>query len=180
MEMANIEHHSLAVLDLLLLQTVDLSYRCRNKMRDLWMCEFSLCNEVSLYKYKNWERCTKILTWLRGLNNHHHGPTHESRVEPDWSWIYFPFLLRLRCSCVWKPGGKQASGSKMMCVSYKSCVFWYLIEKRILIDIQFPETVLIVRQCTGKDGLTSTWKCTSALLNMIRCHGYKVGYLSWQ
>ena len=35
MEMANIDHHSLPVLDLLLLQTVDLSYRCRNKMRDL-------------------------------------------------------------------------------------------------------------------------------------------------
>ena len=143
------------------------------------VCEFSLCNEFSLYKYKNWEQCTKILTWLRGLNSHHHGPTHKSRVEPDWSWSYFPFLLRLRCLCFWKPGVKQASGSKLMCVSNKSCMFWYLIEKRIFIDIQFPETVLIVCKCAGKDGLNSTWKCTSALLNMIRCHGYKVGYLSW-
>ena len=44
-------------------------------------------------------------------------------------------------------------------------------------DIQFPENVLIVRKCTGKDGLNTTWKCTSALLNMIRYHGYKVGHL---
>ena len=50
--------------------------------------------------------------------------------------------------------------------------------KAHLIDIQFPEIVLIVRKCAGKDGLNSTWKCTSALLNTIRCHGYKVGYLS--
>ena len=54
----------------------------------------------------------------------------------------------------------------------------YLIKKRILIDIQFPEIVLIVRKCAGKDGLNETSKCTSAPLNMIRCHGYKVGYLS--
>ena len=51
-------------------------------------------------------------------------------------------------------------------------------QKAHLIDIQFPEIVLIVRKCTGKDGLNSTWKCTSALLKTIRCHGYKVGYLS--
>ena len=50
------------------------------------------------------------------------------------------------------------------------------MEKCILSDIQFPEIVLIVRKCAGKDGLNETWKCTSALLNMIRCHGYKVGY----
>ena len=43
-----------------------------------------------------------------------------------------------------------------------------------LIDIQFPEIVLIVRKYAGKDGLNSTWKCTSALLNMIRFCGYKV------
>jgi len=35
MEMANVDRGSLADLDLLLLQTVDLSYRERNKMRDL-------------------------------------------------------------------------------------------------------------------------------------------------
>ena len=40
--------------------------------------------------------------------------------------------------------------------------------KAHLIDIQFPEIVLIVRKCAGKDGLNSTWKCTSALLNTIR------------
>ena len=49
--------------------------------------------------------------------------------------------------------------------------------KAHLIDIQFPEIVLIVRKCAGKDGLNSTWKSTSALLKIIRCHGYKVGYL---
>ena len=32
-----------------------------------------------------------------------------------------------------------------------------------LIDIQFPEIVLIVRKFTGKNGLNSTWKCTSVL-----------------
>ena len=30
-----------------------------------------------------WERCTKILAGLRGLNSPHHGPTQESRVEYD-------------------------------------------------------------------------------------------------
>ena len=47
-------------------------------------------------------------------------------------------------------------------------------------DIQFPEIVLIVRKCTGKDGLNTTWKCPSALLKIICCHGYKVGYLRYQ
>ena len=50
--------------------------------------------------------------------------------------------------------------------------------KTHLIDIQFPEIVLIVRKCAGKDGLNATWKYTSALLNTIRCHGYKIGYFS--
>ena len=50
--------------------------------------------------------------------------------------------------------------------------------KAHLIDIQFPKTVLIVRKWAGKDGLNSTWKCTSAVLKTIRYHGYKVGYLS--
>ena len=158
---------------------VDLSYRWRNKVHDLWLSGISWYNEFFLYKYKNWERCTKILTWLCGLKSHHQGPKHESRVEPDWSWSYFPFLYRLHCSWPWKPGIKQASSSKMICVLHKSCVFKYLIETCILIVIQFPEIVLIVRKCAGKDGFNLTWKCTSALLNMIRCHSYKVCYLSW-
>ena len=124
---------------------------------------------------KNRERCTKRLSCLCGLNSYHHRPTQEIKFEPDWSWSYFSFLCHLHCSCPWKPGVKQASSLKMMYVSCKSCVLWYLIEKCILINIQFPETVLIVLKYTSKDGLNSTWKCSLTLLNMI-CYGYKVGY----
>ena len=45
------------------------------------------------------------------------------------------FPLERTFSYPWKPCVKQASSSKMKCVSYKS--FWYLIEKRIWLTSNF-------------------------------------------
>ena len=68
---------------------------------------------------------------------------------------------------------------KMMWVLNKSSTLWYLIKKCILIEIQFPEIVLIVRKWPVRIGWTQLGNALLVLLTLICCHGYKVDYLSW-
>ena len=74
------------------------------------------------------------------------------------------------CDCVNCPFTKK----KCACRTSLACSDIFL--KTHLIDIQFPEIVLIVCKFTDEDRLNSTWKFTSVLLNTICCHGYKVRY----